>query len=214
MPDAPFPASLPLPPFVGDEATLEAHYGTPKPAAIAKVADHITEHYRAWIEASPFFAFASVSAEGADCSPRGDDGPSVTILDPKTIAIPDRRGNDRIDTLRNIVRDPRVALMFLIPGAGTVMRVNGEARVTVDEAFCARFAIHGKAPRSVVVVRVSAVYFQCSRAVMRAKLWSGGIADPQTLPSVGAMLADLSRGDIDGEAYDAEWPARARASMW
>ena len=203
-----------MPDWITSEAELEAHYGTPKLTAIAKVTRTITPEYRAWIEASPFMALASVGPEGADCSPRGDDGPVASVLDEATIAIPDRRGNDRIDTLRNIVRDPRVAVMFLVPGSGTVIRVNGRARVSVADALLERFAIHGKTPRSVIVIAVEAVYFQCSRAVTRGKLWSGGIADPATLPSVGAILEALSKGEVDGARYDAEWPARAVASLW
>ncbi|MCF3933365.1 pyridoxamine 5'-phosphate oxidase family protein [Acuticoccus sp. M5D2P5] len=204
--------------FIATEDELLAHYGTPKAPATVKVSPVITPHYRAWIEASPFFALASVGPEGADCSPRGDAGPAVRILDERTIAIPDRRGNDRIDTLRNIVRDPRVALMFLIPGSGTVLRVNGEARITADEAMRADFAVDGKAPRTVVLVTVGAVYFQCARAVLRAKLWDGGHADPASLPSIGTMLEALSSkavdGAIDGAAYDATWPGRAAGTMW
>ncbi|MBJ3776033.1 pyridoxamine 5'-phosphate oxidase family protein [Acuticoccus mangrovi] len=203
-----------MPKFICTEAELLAHYGTPKPPSLVKVAPTITPHYRAWIEASPFFAFASVGPEGLDCSPRGDEGSAVTIVDERTLAIPDRRGNDRIDTLRNIVRDPRVALMFLIPGSGTVLRVNGEAAITADNDVLERYAVHGKAPRTVVFVTVREVYFQCARAVNRAKLWEGGHADLASLPSVGAILEELSQATIDGDTYDAEWPGRAANSMW
>ena len=200
--------------FIETEDELAALYGTPGPASTVKVSRTITPHYRAWIEASPFMALASVGPEGLDCSPRGDDGPVVTVLDERTVAMPDRRGNDRIDTLRNIVRDPRVALMFLVPGSGTVLRLNGRARITADGAMLERFARDGKAPRTVVVVTADEVYFQCARAVKRARLWHGGHADPAGLPSVGTMLEAMSGAAIDGAAYDEDWPTRAAATLW
>lgn len=200
--------------FIDSETELLAHYGTPKPPSLVKVSRHVTPEYRAYIEASPFCALASVGPEGLDCSPRGDDGPVVHVVDETTLAMPDRRGNDRIDTLRNIVRDPRVALMFLIPGSGTVMRVNGTARITADADVCARYEKGGKAPRTVVLVTVGEVYFQCARAVMRSALWQGGFTDPATLPTVGAMLEVLSRREIEGKAYDADWASRAPGTLW
>ena len=192
---------------------LERHYGSVSAPALVKVARTITPHYAAYIEASPFCAFASVGPEGLDCSPRGDDGPVVQIVSETRLALPDRRGNNRIDTLRNIVRDPRVSLMFLIPGSPTVIRVNGRALVTADPAVLDAYAIHGKPPRTVTFVDVDEVYFQCARAVNRAGLWSGRHADLAALPSVGAMLEACS-SEIDGAAYDAEWPGRAATTMW
>ena len=206
--------ALAEPSWIADEAELEALYGAPKRAAVVKVARHITDDYAAWIKASPFCALASVGPEGLDCSPRGDAGSAVDILDRATMAMPDRRGNDRIDTLRNVVRDPRVAVMFLIPGSGTVLRGNGTARLTADEAWRTRYAMSGKLPRSVMVIAVREVYFQCSRAVMRSGLWNGGHADPAMLPSVGAMLERMSAREIDGAEFDQEWPGRAAATLW
>lgn len=200
--------------FIQTEEELAAHYGTPRQAALVKVSPVITPHYRAWIEAAPFCALASVGPEGLDCSPRGDDGPVVRVVDETMLALPDRSGNNRIDTLRNVVRDPRVALMFLIPGSGTVLRVNGRARITADEAVRTAFRVEDRAPRTVMFVAVGEVYFQCARAVVRSQLWSGGHVDPATLPTVGTMLETLSERAIDGAAYDAQWPERARASLW
>ncbi|MEM8664453.1 MAG: MSMEG_1061 family FMN-dependent PPOX-type flavoprotein, partial [Pseudomonadota bacterium] len=174
----------------------------------------ITPHYRALIEAAPFCALASVGPEGLDCSPRGDEGAVAHVVDPKTLAMPDRRGNNRIDTLRNIVRDPRVSLMFLIPRGKTIVRVNGEARITADEDVCAAYEKEGRAPRAVIFVSVREVYFQCARAVLRANLWEGGFADPETLPTPGIILEALSERAIDGARYDADWPERAAKSMW
>lgn len=193
---------------------LEAIYGQPARPAVVKVARRITPDYRAWIEASPFCALASIGPEGIDCSPRGDAGAVVEIVSETRLALPDRRGNNRIDTLRNLVRDPRAALMFLIPGSGTVLRVNGRASVTADPDVLARYTTEGKLPRTVVMIDVGEVYFQCSRAVQRARLWEGGHADLADLPTVGAMLQRLSAQEIDGATYDAEWPERAARSMW
>ncbi len=205
---------LDAPGWVRDLAGLRAIYAdAPTQAATAKVAHAITPAYRAWIEAAPFCALATSGPGGLDCSPRGDRGPVVRVLDDRTLALPDRRGNNRIDSLENIVADPRVALMFLVPGSGTVIRVNGRARIATAPGFCAGFAVDGAAPRSVIVVTVDEVYFQCARAVLRAGLWSGAPV-PEGLPSPGAILDEMTAGGIDGGAYDAAWPARAAATMW
>ena len=203
-----------MPHYIADEDELAAHYGTPSRPAVAKVSTRITPEYRAWIEASPFCALASVGPEGIDCSPRGDAGNVVEVVDETTIAMPDRNGNNRIDTLRNIVRDPRVSLMFLIPGSGTVIRVIGKARITADADVRARYAREGKEPRSVVFVFVDEVYYQCARAVMRSHLWEGGHVDPASLPTPGMILEAITDRGIDAKQYDTEWPERARASLW
>ena len=192
---------------------LEALYGTPKPASTRKVADRVTAQYRAWIEAAPFCALATVGPEGTDCTPRGDAGAVTVIEDEKTIAMPDRRGNDRIDTLRNIVRDPRCSLMYLVPGSATVIRVNGRGRITADAARLERYTMQGKPPRSVLLVHVDEVYFQCARAVMRADIWNAR-PDIDDLPTVGQILASMTDGAVGGDKYDAEWPGRAAKSLW
>ena len=199
--------------WIETEADLEAHYGTPKAPALVKVADRVTPAYRAWIEAAPFCALATVGPQGTDCSPRGDAGAVVTVAGEHELHLPDRRGNDRIDTLRNIVADPRVSLMFLVPGSETVIRVNGRARISVDPPLLKRYAAMGKSPRSVIVVAVEQVYFQCARAVMRAGLWDGREV-PEGLPTPGQILSAMSGGAEGGAAYDREWPERARGSMW
>ena len=191
---------------------LEALYGTPKAPSLVKVANGVTPEYRPWIEASRFCALTTVGPEGTDCSPRGDDGPVVRILDDRTLALPDRRGNDRIDTLRNIVRDPRCSLMFLIPSSPTVIRVNGTGRITVDPELLESFAVKGRAPRSVLLIEIDELYFQCARAVIRAGLWSG--QDAPDLPTPGQILAAMTDGAVGGANYDAEWPARAAKTMW
>lgn len=194
---------------------LEALYGQPNDASTVKEADRITPHYRQLIEASPFFVLATCGPEGLDCSPRGDRPGFVRIADERTLMLPDRRGNNRVDSLRNIVRDPRVALLFLIPGSGTTLRVNGRAHLETDAALLDTFAVEGKAPRSVIVFHVEAIYFQCARAVIRAALWEpASRVAPGSLPTPGRILAALSAERVGGEAYDREWPERARKSMW
>lgn len=205
--------------IIEDVAELEAIYGTPADASIVKESTHITEEYRQLIAASPFFALASSGAEGLDCTPRGDLKGFVRIHDDKTLMIPDRRGNNRIDTLRNIVEDPRVALLFLIPGSGTTLRLNGRGKISVDPALLESFEEQGKAPRSVLIVDIDVIYFQCARAIMRSKLWDAEQhVDPKSLPTPGQILAAQTKarddGGIDAEAYDAEWPGRAAKSMW
>ncbi|MGF1631301.1 MAG: pyridoxamine 5'-phosphate oxidase family protein [Kiloniellaceae bacterium] len=194
---------------------LEALYDQPGEASLVKEAGRITPQYRRLIEASPFMALATSGPEGLDCSPRGELGGVVHIEDERTLMLPDRRGNNRIDSLRNIVGDPRVALLFLIPGSGSTLRVNGRAQLSADAALLARFAVDGKPPRSVMTVSVEAAYFQCSRAVVRAELWNPERhVDPKALPTPGQILAEMSEARVGGEAYDREWPERARKSLW
>ncbi len=191
---------------------LEAHYGTPGEASLRKVATRLTPLYRQWIMTSRFCVLTTVGPEGTDGSPRGDDGPVVTELDPQTLALPDWRGNDRIDSLRNIVRDGRVSLMFMVAGSNNVVRVNGMGAVTADEGLRARFARDGKVPRTVILITIAEVYTQCARALIRSRLWAGE-AVPD-LPSVGQILAEVSAGETGGPDYDAAWPERAAKTMW
>lgn len=192
---------------------LEALYGKPGQASLVKELDRLIPEYAALIAASPFVALATNGPEGLDCSPRGDIAGFVRIRDERTLLMPDRHGNNRADSLRNIIRDGRVGLLFLIPGSGTTLRVNGRAHVSIDAALCQSFAMEGKPARSVIVVEIDAVYFQCARAIKRSDLWNAALhVDPKILPTPGQILAATS--DIDGEAYDREWPERARKSMW
>lgn len=196
-------------------AELEALYGLPGETSLVKEIPVLTAEYRKLIEASPFVALATSGPEGLDCSPRGDQGQVVFIEDAQTLMLPDRRGNNRADSLKNIIRDPRVGLMFLIPGSGTTMRVNGTAEVRTDPDLLERFAVDGQAPRSVIIIHIEAAYFQCARAIVRAALWDPAKhVDPKSLPSAGQVLADLSAGSVGGESYDKEWPERAAKSLW
>jgi len=201
--------------LIRDIAALEALYGTPSAGAIAKEIDHIHAHYRAMIEASPFMVLATSGPEGLDASPRGDPAGFVQVIDDRTLAIPDRRGNNRVDSLRNIVRDPRVALLFLIPGVGETLRVNGQAVVSTDPALLARFPFRDTLPRSVIVVSVDRIYFQCSKALVRSELWNPGKhVARSSLPSTGTILADLSGGAVGGAQYDHEYPERLRTTIY
>ena len=194
---------------------LEALYGHPQATSTVKEVDRLTVHYRAFVAASPFVALATAGPEGLDCSPRGDRPGFVRVADDKTLLLPDRRGNNRTDSLRNIIRDPRVGLMFLIPGSGTTLRVNGRAQISADPELCASFAVDGKPPRTVIVVAVDAVYFQCARAIVRSDLWNQAKhVDPSSLPTPGRILAALSDDAVGGDGYDREWPERARGSLW
>ena len=196
-------------------AELEALYGTPGPASMEKVAGRITPDYAAIIQAAPFLALATVGPEGLDCSPRGDSHGLVRIHDETTLLLPDRRGNDRIDSLRNILRDGRVALMFLVPGSGNALRVNGRAGISAEAGLLESFAVQGRRPRSVVVFTVEEIYFQCARAIIRAGLWdTASQARALGLPTPGRILANMTAGAVGGAQYDEEWPARAAASMW
>ena len=194
---------------------LRAIYGDVSEASLVKVTKALTPDYRRFIEAAPFVALATCGPEGLDCSPRGDRPGFVRVAEPRMLLLPDRRGNNRIDSLRNVVRDPRVGLMFLIPGIGNAMRVNGLAQVDDDAALLASFAVDGKAPRSVLRIAVREVYFQCARALIRARLWDAGArVDPATLPTPGQILAGMSQGRVGGAAYDNAWEERARQTMW
>ena len=194
---------------------LESIYGTAGETSIVKVTDRITADYRRIIEASPFLALATVGPEGLDCSPRGDQSHVVRVVDQKTIYLPDRRGNNRIDSLRNIVRDPRVALLFFLPGCGNTLRLNGKAHLTVDGEVLDSFSVEGKSPRCVVVIDVEEVYFQCARAIVRSELWNPEkYVDPESLPTAGQILSDLSGDRLGGEPYDQQWPERARNTLW
>lgn len=193
---------------------LNALYGGVSEASVAKVTQALTAEYRQMIEASPFVALATVGPEGLDCSPRGDDDCVVRIADDKTVLMPDWRGNNRVDSLANIVRDPRVALMFLVPGSNTTMRINGTAVVSIDLALTGSFEVDGKNPRSVIVVTIGEVYFQCARALMRSQIWNPErFIDPVTLPTPG-MLLKAAKADFDRDTYDREWPERAAKTMW
>lgn len=192
---------------------LEALYGTPGVASLRKVSDRLTPLYRKWIMASKLCMVSTVGAGGTDGSPRGDDGPVVLELDPKHLAMPDWRGNQRLDTLRNIVEDGRISCMFMVACSNTVVRLNGTAWLTDDAEMRARFEKKGRQPNTVIIIEIAEVYTQCARALLRAGIWSG--ADQSAgLPSAGEILAEMTDGVEGGEPYDAAWGERAAKTMW
>jgi PPOX class probable FMN-dependent enzyme len=194
---------------------LEALYGEPYGPSIAKEIDHVNASYRAFIEAAPFFALATCGPEGLDCSPRGDARGFVRVLDEKTLLIPDRRGNNRIDSLRNLIHDPRVALLFLIPGVSETLRVIGRASISADPALAASFIVNDKTPRTVIVVSVDRVYFQCAKALVRSKLWDPAMQiERKTLPSSGTILAEITGGKMGGPEHDRGYPERLKATLY
>jgi PPOX class probable FMN-dependent enzyme len=201
--------------LIADVAALETLYGLPAGASVEKEVSYIHPHYRRMIEVSPFVVLATNGPGGLDTSPRGDAAGFVTVEDEKTLLIPDRRGNNRVDSLRNIIADPHVALLFLIPGVGETLRVNGTAVISTAPSLLARFEMDGKLPRSVIMVSVDTVFFQCSRAIWRSKLWDPATQiDRKMLPSLGRMIADLSESRIDAETYDAGLYERLKSSLY
>lgn len=194
---------------------LEALYDKPYGPSLVKEIDHISPQYRALIEAAPFVVLATSGPDGLDCSPRGDPAGFVRVLDEKTILIPDRRGNNRIDSLRNLVRDPRCALLFLIPGVNETMRIIGRAAISTDPKLCATFVMQGKNPRCVLVVTVERAYFQCAKALVRSKLWDPATqVERATLPTSGKILAEITDGKMGGDEHDRTHPERIKATIY
>lgn len=200
---------------IADAAVLAALYGEPGETSLRKEVTSLHPVYREIVEAAPFAVLATVGPDGLDASPRGDAPGFVAVHDEHTLLLPDRRGNNRIDSLRNVIADPRVALLFMVPGVNETLRINGRAHVSVDPALLVRFEVDGKRPRSVLVIAIEAVYFQCSRALVRSKLWNPASVVPRSsLPSPGAMLAALTHAELGGEVYDRELPERLRTSLY
>lgn len=198
--------------WIKDIASLEGRYGSSGDASLRKVATRMTPLYRKWIMTSRLCVLSTVGPVGTDGSPRGDDGPAVKELDEHTLAMPDWRGNNRLDSLRNIVVDGRVSLMFVVPGSNNVVRVNGIARLTDDVELRAQFERKNIQPATVIVIKIAEIYSQCARAFMRVGTWSHD--DAEGLPTVGEILAEMTDGEVGGLSYDAEWGGRAAKTMW
>jgi PPOX class probable FMN-dependent enzyme len=193
---------------------LNAIYGAAAPASLLKELDYVSDHYRQMIEKSPFLIIATVGEGGLDCSPRGDPPGFVRVADDKTLLIPDRKGNNRLDTLKNLVQDSRAALIFLIPGVGETLRVNGSAFVSTNDTLRQSFAINGKVPATVIEFRVERIYFQCQKALVRSRLWHNDFhVERSELPSIGSILQALS-GDFDGKQYDRDYPERLKKTIY
>jgi PPOX class probable FMN-dependent enzyme len=202
-------------PTIRTLAELEALYDAPVPTSVTKEIDHLTAEHRAYVEASPFVVVATAGPGGLDCSPRGDPAGFVRVVDERTLLLPDRRGNNRLDTLRNLVVDPRIALLFLVPGVGVTLRINGTARISTDDELRAGFVMGDKLPTSVVVITAQSVYTQCPKALIRAHLWDATRhRDPADLPSVGEIMEAITGGEFDGKAYDDAYPERVRQTIY
>ncbi len=194
---------------------LEKLYGKPQEASLIKEVSHLIPHYRKFIEMSPFCTMATIGEQGMDNTPRGDLPGFVRVHDARTLIMPDRRGNNRVDSLSNIISDPRIALCFMVPGSNICLRVNGTAYISVDAELIASFTVEEKAPRSVIVIKTEAIYFQCGRAILRSKLWdSKAQADPAKVPRPGEILAWLTENEFDGKSYDDAWDERAKKTLW
>ena len=193
---------------------LEGLYGAASPASLVKEIDYISDHYRAFIEKSPFAILATVGTDGLDCSPRGDPPGFVRVLDKHTVAMPDRRGNNRIDNLRNLISDPRASLLFLIPGVGEAIRINGRGYIVTEPELCKSFEMQGKVPATVILFKVDRIYFQCPKALVRSKLWQAESLVPRTeLPSTGKIISALSQ-DVDSDEYDRNYPKRLKETIY
>ena len=201
--------------LINSSAALDALYGAPNPNSLAKEVAYLHPHYRKFVEAAPFVSIATGGPDGLDCSPRGDAPGFVRVHDEHTLMLPDRRGNNRVDTLKNLLADARIGLLFLIPGVGETLRINGSARITVDPALLASFAVDRKPPRCVIVVDIATVYFQCSRALVRSRLWDAAAhMRRNALPSTGRLIADIGKQGFDGATYDREQPAHVAATLY
>ena len=201
--------------IIRDLASLEALYGTVNEVSALKEITYLHPHYAAFVKASPFAVLATSGPHGLDASPRGDAPGFIEIVDDKTLLLADRRGNNRIDSLKNIIQSPYVALLCMIPGIGETLRVNGTAEISVDPELLARFAVGDKPPRTILVIHIESVFFQCSRALIRSELWNPERHLPRSaLPSTGQILAAVTHDRIDGETYDRELPPRLKATLY
>jgi len=214
-PASPAPVPDAQPYIVRTPEQLAALFGEVGTASIKKEISFVHPHYRALIEASPFAVLATSGPDGLDASPRGDAPGFVTVQDETTLLLPERRGNNRADSLRNLLHDPRVALLFLIPGVNETLRVNGRALISIEPTLLQRFSIDGQLPKCVLRITVESAFFQCARALLRSKLWLSAANGPRPgVPTAGAILAALTSGEINGEKYDREAPARQQATLY
>ena len=198
-----------------DATSLRELYGEPHEASLAKQIDYLHPLYQEFIRASPFAILATAGPDTLEASPRGDTPGFVAIEDERTLLLPDRRGNNRIDSLINITFDSRVTLIFLIPGVNETIRVNGTADISTCPDLLARFVIDGKLPKTVLIVHVKEVFFQCAKALMRSDLWNPDRHVSRTsLPSNGTILSTLTRERINAAEFDQAAPARLQATLY
>lgn len=206
---------IPTDPFaVTTEEQLRQVYDQPMEGPLKKVAYRVEATARAWIAASPFCILSTVGSRGVHATPRGDAAGFVAVEPDGTLLIPDRRGNNRLDALRDIIEDNRVSVIFFVPGASEVLRVHGTARITADPALTSRFVERGKAPATVLAVTASDLFMQCAKSIMRSRLWDGK-ARPEALPTMGQLIAShRADGQVDAVAYDREAPERLVQTMY
>jgi len=200
--------------FIQTHDQLNALFGAPSATALRKETDHLHPIYRRWIEASGFAVLATSGPSGLDTSPRGDPVPLVTIIDDKTLVLPERKGNNRIDSLRNLLHDPRISLIFFVPGIDETLRINGSARITADPDLMSSLAMEGKPPACALWIHIDQVFFQCGKSMMRSGLWRQRAAGDPTPPSAGEIFAALSGGEMNATQYDLEKPQRLRDAMY
>jgi len=194
---------------------LQALYGVPHERSLRKELTYLSAPYQALVAASPFVVLATHGPDGLDCSPRGDAPGFVRIVDERTLLLPDRPGNNRIDSLRNIIHDPHVALLFLIPGVGESFRVNGRATISLEPELLALCEAQGKLPRSVLRISVDTCYFQCSKAAVRSGLWAAERqVERASLPSPGEILQSVMEPSFDVQAYEREMQERLKTRLY
>lgn len=191
------------------EEQLRQVYRQPAGRAVTKQMSALEKHSRRFIELSPFLVLSSTGPDGlGDATPRGEEPGFVQVLDDNTIAIPDRPGNNRLDTLTNLLTHPGVGLIFFIPGVNETLRINGTAEIRTDADLLARFEVRGKLPASVLVVHVNEAYLHCAKALMRSNLWSPDAqAAARPLPTIAEMIRDQAGDDVPLES-DADMRAR------
>jgi PPOX class probable FMN-dependent enzyme len=209
--------NIPEQEFISSIDDLLAIYPEPAPntGQMIKELDHLCAPYQTFIEHSPFVIVATSGKEGLDCTPRGDPAGFVRVLDDKHLALPDRRGNNRVDSLRNLIENSKISLLFMIPGHNNTLRVNGHARITINEDFCSEFIVQQKKPQSVILIEIDKVYVQCAKALMRSKLWQSiDEKAVKALPTVGDMMNHITKGKFDGKTYDANYPKHAQKTIY
>jgi uncharacterized protein len=201
--------------YLTNTAQLESLFGAAMEASVRKEVSVLHPRYKEWIEKSPFAVMATAGESGLDTSPRGDPAPLVKIQDERTILLPERRGNNRIDSLKNILHDSRISLIFFIPGVRETVRVNGTAKICVEASLLEEFSINGQPPKCVIEITVEAVFYQCAKAILRSSLWSKEqLAVKPAVPTVGELLAAVTSNEIDAVAYDKELPDRLAKTLY
>lgn len=189
-------------------------YASPLPGAVTKETDHITEVGRAFIAAAPFLILATSDGDKIDCSPKGDAPGFVQLLDDRTLLIPDRPGNNRVDGMKNLLSNPKVGIIFMVPGSNETYRVNGTATISTDPNLLSRFEVRGKPPRAVMVVSVETAFNHCPKAMVRAKLWEAD-GRPTGAPTHGDFAAARDGKDPSfAKEYNEKYAERMKTGLY